>query len=179
MITNVISSISSKVQDSSSVFPTVKIGTAVIIDSKEITDPVKRKNYDSLVKLVNDSKHKRMCIIIFAHWCPHCHKLINELAEKADSIKGNGIKYVLVNGDSVHSDAFQGDKAIINLQHYPTILCKVGNVGKVITSLDAVEETCKTMEKDSATTNVIDNNVADTNEKEEEKEEEDILKMLF
>ena len=151
MITNVIKGVSAKVAgnnhsllDGCKVFPDLKCGMVSLIDNtKNLSNPkeptpedVKRKNYETLLKFVNDPIQKRACIVIFAHWCPHCHNLIKELVDKANTIKGNGVKYLLVNGESVHSDAFQGEKAIISLQHYPTILCKVGNMGKEVGSLD-------------------------------------------
>ena len=100
--------------------------------------------------------------------------IIKELVEKSNSIKGNGVKYLLVNGESVHSDAFQGDKAVISLQHYPTILCKVGNMGKEVKSLD--EATKLAMETDP---DEITNDGEQATADEEEEVDEDPLKMLF
>tara|TARA_X000000368_G_C22893564_1_gene650796 strand:- start:127 stop:927 length:801 start_codon:yes stop_codon:yes gene_type:complete len=192
MLTNIVKGVSAKVAgsannnaliDACKVFPDLKCGMVSLIDNtnnlanpKEPTpEDVKRKNYETLFKFVNDPKQKRACIVIFAHWCPHCHNLVKELVEKANSIKGNGVKYLLVNGESVHSDAFQGDKAIISLAHYPTILCKVGNMGKEVKSLD---------EATQLATKTIPDEIAEATEEEqttqdEEEVDEDPLKMLF
>lgn len=191
MITNVVKGVSAKIADTvkthalidaCKVFPKLKCGMVSLIDNtKNLTNPteptpedVKLKNYDTLIKFVNDPKQKRACIVIFAHWCPHCHHLINELVEKANSIQGNGVKYLLVNGESVHSDAFQGDKAVISLKHFPTILCKVGNMGREVKSLDEATQLAVETNPDEIATEVgeeagpIDQEV-----------DEDPLKMLF
>ena len=191
MLTNVVKGVSAKVAetvnhhpliDACKVFPDLKCGLVSLIDNtKNLANPkeptpedVKLKNYQTLLKFVNDPKEKRACIVIFAHWCPHCHNIIKELVEKSNSIKGNGVKYLLVNGESVHSDAFQGDKAVISLQHYPTILCKVGNMGKEVKSLD--EATKLAMETDP---DEITNDGEQATADEEEEVDEDPLKMLF
>lgn len=196
MITNVVKGVSAKVTgklddipmvDACKVFPKFKCGMASLIDNtanlanpKDPTpDAVKRKNHKTLLNVVNDSKQERACIIIFAHWCPHCHNLINEVVEKANSSPKNGLKYVLVNGDSVHSDAFQGDDAIISLQHYPTILCKVGNMGKEVKTLEeAVTLALETNPEDIADTTNGEQGGEGENGDEEEVNE-DPLRMLF
>jgi thiol-disulfide isomerase/thioredoxin len=154
MLTSVMSGISAKVTagihpnmeliDACKVFPNMKCGLVSLIDNtKNLENPkeptpelVKRQNHEKLLKFVNDPTKPKACVIVFAHWCPHCHTLIEELAKRMDSLKGNGVEYLLINGESVHSDAFQGSKAIIQLQHYPTILSKVGNAGKEVRSID-------------------------------------------
>lgn len=194
MLTNVVKGVSAKVTgtmgdapliDACKVFPDLKCGMVSLIDNtKNLANPkepapddVKLKNYQTLLKFVNDPKQKRACIVIFAHWCPHCHNLIKELVEKANSIKGNGVKYLLVNGESVHSDAFQGEKAIISLQHYPTILCKVGNMGKEVKSLDEATQLALETDPDEIAESATEGEQQPT--AEEEEVDEDPLKMLF
>lgn len=196
MLANVVKGVSAKVTgtmnnlpliDACKVFPEMKCGMVSLIDNtKNLANPkeptpedVKLKNYETLLKFVNDPKQKRACIVIFAHWCPHCHNLVKELVEKANSIKGNGVNYLLVNGESVHSDAFQGDKAIISLQHYPTILCKVGNMGKEVKSLDEATQTALETDPDEITEVDSEEQQASAVEEEEEEVDEDPLKMLF
>lgn len=197
MLTNVVKGVSAKVTgtlgnlpliDACKVFPDLKCGMVSLIDNtKNLANPmeptpedVKLKNYQTLLKFVNDPKQKRACIVIFAHWCPHCHNLVKELVAKANSIKGNGVKYLLVNGESVHSDAFQGDKAIISLQHYPTILCKVGNMGKQVKSLDEATQLALETDPDEITEEQTDDDSTAAPETEEGEEvDEDPLKMLF
>ena len=195
MLTSVVGGISAKVTegihsntaliDACKVFPKMKCGLVSLIDNtKNLANPreptpeeVKRKNYETLVKFVNDPKQPRACIVVFAHWCPHCHTLINELVDKANSIKGNGVQYLLVNGESVHADAFQGEKAIISLQHYPTVLCKIGNMGKEVKSID--EATRMALETNPE--DVIEDTTDNTQPSLEMEEEavEDPLAMLF
>lgn len=153
MLTSVVKDVSARLTDTVAgvalidgckVFPHLKCGMVSLIDNtSNLANPreptpesVKRKNHETLLKFVNDPRKTRACIIIFAHWCPHCHSLIDEIVNKSESIKNNGVKYLLVNGESVHSDAFKGDSAVISLQHYPTILCKVGDMGKEVKSID-------------------------------------------
>ena len=192
MITNVIKGVSAKVAtggghnlpllDGCKVFSNLKCGMVSLIDNtKNLSNPneptpedVKRKNYETLLKFVNDPSQKRACIIIFAHWCPHCHNLIKELVDKANTIQGNGVKYLLVNGESVHSDAFRGDNAIMSLQHYPTILCKVGNMGKEVGSLDEATRIALETDPDE----IVQEETADA-ETPEQEEPEDPLAMLF
>lgn len=192
MLTNIVRGVSAKVTgpaenhgliDACKVFPDLKCGMVSLIDNtKNLANPkeptpedVKLKNYETLNKFVNDPNQKRACIAIFAHWCPHCHNLIKELAEKANSIEGNGVKYLLVNGESVHSDAFQGDRAIISLQHYPTILCKVGNMGKEVKSLDEATQLAMETNPDEIAEETGEEQPA----QDEEEVDEDPLKMLF
>ena len=107
--------------DGCKVFPQMKCGMVSLIDNtSDLSNPktptpenVKRKNYEALLKFVNDPSNERACITIFAHWCPHCHNLINEMAAKANSIAGNGVKYLLVNGESVHRTGPQQWQSII------------------------------------------------------------------
>lgn len=197
MITNVIKGVSSKVSgtiggtnlpllDGCKVFPNLKCGMVSLIDNtKNLSNPkeptpedVKQKNYETLLKFVNDPTHRRACIVIFAHWCPHCHNLIREFEDKANIINGNGVEYLLVNGESVHSDAFRGEKAIISLQHYPTILCKVGSMGKEVGSLD--EATRIALETDpDGIVQTEEEMIAEPAAPEEEENVEDPLAMLF
>lgn len=191
MLTNVVMGVSARVQgmldglplvDGCKVFPQMKCGLVSMIDNtsnlanpKEPTpEDVKKKNYEKLLKFVNDPKHERACIIIFAHWCPHCHNLINEIVEKANKLENNGVTYLLVNGESVHSDAFQGESSIVSLQHYPTILCKVGNMGKEVRSLDEATELALTTQPEE----IVEKKTA-PEEVTEEVTEEDPLKNLF
>lgn len=190
MLTKVVKGVSAKVAgtnvplvDACKVFESLQCDTVSLIDNtKNLSNPreptpedVKLKNYETLLKFVNDPKQKRACIVIFAHWCPHCHNLIKELVEKANSIKGNGVKYLLVNGESVHSNAFQGDKAIISLTHYPTILCKVGNMGKQVKTIDEATQLAKNTNPDEINAPATEGD----EQKEQEEVDEDPLKMLF
>ena len=49
-------------------------------------------------------------------------------------------KYLLVNRESVSPEAFSGDGALFPLNHYPTILCKIGTMGKEAQSLQNANE---------------------------------------
>lgn len=183
MLTSVVKGVSAKVtrndglMDSREKFPNLK-GVHLLDDASNSKESVpseatKRKNHETLLKFVNDSKYKRAVIIIFAHWCPHCHSLINELAAKADSHKGNGVKFLLVNGEAVHSDAFQGENAIVSLDHYPTILVKFGIMGREAPSLDEAVQLASAENAMDEDNDTEDKDTADTDEDDE------ALKMLF
>ena len=92
------------------------------------------------MSFVENKDNQKACIIIFAHWCPHCRTLLKDLVAQANSGSGMDHKYLLVNGESVSSKAFVGENALVTLKHYPTILCKVGTMGKEAQSLQDANE---------------------------------------
>ena len=75
----------------------------------------------------------------------------------------------------MHSDAFQGPDAIIPLRHYPTILCKVGNMGKEVASLDEATETAMSAPEEEQTEQEQEQGA----EEHTEQAAEDPLAMLF
>lgn len=134
--------------DACEVFPDLKCGLVSLIDNDAVkkslpppqsSDSEKQINLKKLTSFVESKENARACIIIFAHWCPHCKTIIKELVDLAN---GSGIKhrFLLVNGESVASEAFMGENAMFPLKHYPTILCKVGTVGKEAQSLANANE---------------------------------------
>ena len=194
MVTGVVRGVSAKIAmgmgkmpliDACKVFPQMKCGMVSLIDNtSDLSNPktptpedVKRKNSEALLKFVNDPTNERACITIFAHWCPHCHSLINEMVAKANSIADNGVKYLLVNGESVHGDAFHGENAIVELEHYPTILCKIGTMGKEVNSLD--EATRLALETPLPAQVAEESSSESTPPMEAEEAVEDPLAMLF
>ena len=181
-----IASTSARLTDGSKIFPAMPAGTVEVLDNTSnptnptapTPDAVKRANHEALVKFIKDPANHRACIVVHAHWCPHCHKVVQEIVDKADSLKGNGVRYLLVNGDAVHSDAFQGPDAIIPLRHYPTILSKVGNMGKEVASLDEATEAALSAEEETTEEEQVQTEEEETQEREQE-EQEDPLAMLF
>jgi thiol-disulfide isomerase/thioredoxin len=135
--------------DACEVWPELKCGMVSLIDSvkvkKELPPPEldeasKKTNLQKLIKFVEDKENAKVCIVIFAHWCPHCKTLISDLIKQANSGESVTHKYLLVNGESVASEAFSGDRALFQLKHYPTILCKIGNMGKEADSLESAKK---------------------------------------
>lgn len=136
--------VASDMIDACEVWPEFKCGMVSLIDVSSVKksmpppradDATKQKNYAKLLDFVKDKNNAKACIIIFAHWCPHCKTLLKELVDQTNSGTSGDHKYLLVNGESVASEAFAGDDALVDLKHYPTILCKLGNVGKEASSL--------------------------------------------
>lgn len=79
------------------------------------------------------------CIMIFAHWCPHCKEMMKEIVKVANENAGSGVKFLMVNAEAVASGAFTGDDAVHELKFYPTILCKVNKeVQQVSTPQEAM-----------------------------------------
>ena len=115
-----------------------------LLDGEEADKPAsaerKTANHRMLVKYVNSDANSRACIIIFANWCPHCKTLLKELSDRANKASMDGVKFLLVNGEAVDPAAFTGDSAIVELRHFPTILCKVGQTGTEVSSLDEAEK---------------------------------------
>lgn len=139
---------SSDLIDASVVWPELKPGLISLIDNSKVsanatseptTDEEKEQNYKRLLEFIESKHNAKACIVVFAHWCPHCKTLIKELVDAANT--KDGIKYLLVNGESVAPEAFTGPNAFVNLKHYPTILCKIGNKGKEVASLTEATET--------------------------------------
>jgi len=155
---NPVRAVSSRIQralvesdliDGCEVWPELKCGLVSLIDNAAVRkvlppppadESTKQINLQRLVKFVEAKENAKACIIIFAHWCPHCKTLIKELVEQANSGKSVSHKYLLVNGESVASEAFTGDKKVVDLKYYPTILCTIGSTGKEATSLQDANE---------------------------------------
>lgn len=155
---NPVRAVSSRIQralvdgdliDACEVWPEFKCGLVSLIDNAAVKkalppppadESTKQVNLQRLVKFVEAKENAKACIIIFAHWCPHCKTLIRELVEQANSGQNVSHKYLLVNGESVASEAFTGDKKVVDLKYYPTILCKIGATGKEATSLQDANE---------------------------------------
>lgn len=135
--------------DACEVWPEFKCGLVSLIDSVEAKkalppppadETTKQDNLKKLMTFVESKDNQKACIIIFAHWCPHCKTLLKELIAQANSGTGMDHKYLLVNGESVSPEAFSGDGALFPLNHYPTILCKIGTMGKEAQSLQNAKE---------------------------------------
>ncbi len=175
--------------DASTVWPDLKPGLISLIDNSKVSkgstneptsDDEKKENYRKLLEYVESKHNAKACIVIFAHWCPHCKTIIQEMAEKANELSKDGISYLLVNGESVSQEAFTGPNPFVSLQYYPTILCMTGNKGKQVSSLTEARETIASAPDDD-----IEETKKD--EKEESVDEEtdksssiqDVLAQLF
>lgn len=128
---------SSVVKDAGSAFSDMK-GKAKLIDGGK---EKQETNAKALRKWVEDHKKKgKTCImVVFAHWCPHCHSSIKALGNHISS--DTEFDTLLVNAEAVHPSVFQGSSALVGLEYYPTILCmKDGSDPETMSSVeDAVE----------------------------------------
>ena len=56
--------------------------------------------------------------MIFAPWCPHCHKCMPAFYEASNDAT---IPFAIINAELVHSELFAGDSRLCDLKHFPTI----------------------------------------------------------
>lgn len=128
--------------DASTKFKALDAGVCQLIDAPETADePTLEKNYEVFKKFIEDHKTSPAVIVIFAHWCPHCHSLIGDMAANQEEMKKDEVDYLLVNGESVAFKAFKGEDAILDLTHYPQIGCLVDGKVKPVGSLAEAKET--------------------------------------
>lgn len=105
-------------------------------DAAEPISTEKKKEMKTKLETVLKDGSK-VCMVIFAHWCPHCKTTLKELASEAGT---SDLTYVIVNGEAVDPSAFQGPGAIVELKHYPTILACVDGKKTEVPSLAKAAE---------------------------------------
>lgn len=131
------------IADTSPTFKAFEPGVLKFLDAPSETpdESTLEKNYDSLKKFIHDHKKSPAVIVIFAHWCPHCHSLIGDMAANQEEMKKDDVDYLLVNGESVAFKAFKGEDAILDLTHYPQVACIVDGQVKPMRSVSEAKET--------------------------------------
>jgi thiol-disulfide isomerase/thioredoxin len=118
-----------------------EVGAATALDAdpnSPATEEVKKDNEAMLRKFM--ASNGTGCVIFFAHWCPHCHALVESLVEVANANAKGPVKFLLVNGDAIASTAVTGDDAVVQLKYYPTILCKTKQGVKQVPSLEEAKK---------------------------------------
>ena len=115
------------------------------------------------------------CIMIFAHWCPHCKEMMKEMVKVANENAGSGVKFLMVNAEAVASGAFTGDDAVHELKFYPTILCKVNKEVQQVSTPEEAMAVVKGDETPPQPTTVDDDAMPDDTKEDAELD----LNMLF
>lgn len=100
-------------------------GTDNVEATRNMTDEEKQANEATLRSWLAKKSNDKACIVLFAHWCPHCKDMILEMVKTA-LVHKKTCKFLLVNAESIAPSAFTGDDKIFSLQFYPTVLCKTG-----------------------------------------------------
>jgi thiol-disulfide isomerase/thioredoxin len=118
--------------------------------TEAMTDDEKEANERKLREWLADPANHKACIMLFAHWCPHCKTMMTKMVEVANANKDSDTRFLVVNADSVKSSAFNGKDAVHDLKFFPTILCKVGSMGKQVGSPEEAVELIKESEADDA-----------------------------
>ena len=85
-----------------------------------------------LESFIKDETSK-MCIVIFAHWCPHCKDVIKKIGDM--NLRDAPYTMALVNGEAVNSEILA---TILGkqIEYYPTILSKNGKTGEEVGSVE-------------------------------------------
>ena len=86
------------------------------------------------------ASHPNMSVIMFyATWCPHCTTM--KPALDAFAKEHPEISCAKVDAETCDPSTFRGDKALLHLEHYPTItIVKKGKIMKCDSFEDAVEK---------------------------------------
>lgn len=148
MVTQAVHAGKTDTTDASTKIPAIPKDVVEIIDAKpdvtdnieatrKLSDEEKQANEASLRSWLAKKSNDKACIVLFAHWCPHCKDMIAETVKTA-MVHKKVCKFLLVNAESVAPSAFTGDNKIINLQYYPTVLCKTGSTLEQVESPKAV-----------------------------------------
>jgi thiol-disulfide isomerase/thioredoxin len=127
------------------------------------------------------SNHKQSgdaCIIVvFAHWCPHCHAAIDNLGRFLKAHPDADVDSLLVNAEAVDASVFQGSGALVALEFYPTILCMTNGELSTMSNMD--DAVAKVSTQPKVTKPNDDEKKVDTNNDETGAPITDVLNMLF
>lgn len=61
-------------------------------------------------------------VMIYAPWCPHCKTAMPDFAKL--SKEHPGTLFVLIDAESLPGEAFSGPNALVQLEHFPTLVRK-------------------------------------------------------
>lgn len=102
-------------------------GVAKRIDATHGSTPA--KNLAKLRAFLEKHSSENVCVVFFAHWCGHCQQMLRDMAAQAKDLRANDVTYLLVNAESVSSEAFAADgpHSVVHLQYYPTICTNRGS----------------------------------------------------
>ena len=77
-------------------------------DFKNVSDDHAIKNGDKLVEF--DKEHPNVLYMVYAPWCPHCHKAMPNFVEAS---KKSNVPFALINAELMPHSLIQGDESIV------------------------------------------------------------------
>lgn len=81
------------------------------------------------------ASHPKCVVMIYAPWCPHCHSAMAGFSAAAASAPSD-VSFLMINAEALPVTAFQGDKALYNLQYFPTFAASTGAHGALQEATD-------------------------------------------
>ena len=90
-------------------------------DYKSVPTSEKAKNDESVKRFVD--AHPDAILLIWAPWCPHCHKAMPAVAEAAGKVKED-VPTALVNAEMVSPSLISGTdgKSVAKVTHFPFLM---------------------------------------------------------
>ena len=170
-VASMLSSVSARIVGKTTAKDLADGGEAVELIDGGDTDSSKAKNE----KKVRDflKKDGKGCIMIFAHWCPHCKEMMKEMVKVANENAGSGVEFLMVNAEAVASGVWTGDDAVHELKFYPTVLCKMDKKVEQVASPEEAVATAKEAVAEEAP------KAEEAEEAEEPADTDEMLNMLF
>lgn len=169
------------VRAASEVFSAIKSNTVTLIDCAEHTmkDATGWKKMDISYKQRVEAaarkwlkEHHNAVIMIFAPWCPHCHKMMGPFS---DSAATTTFPFVMINAEALPRSAWSGKDAIFDCEYFPTFVVKSGDRMRAVSHPDAA---VKVLEYE--TTNVKDpEQPGSTSSDQDKSNTEKMLDKLF
>lgn len=103
--------------------------SAVGVEHKQVAllDKPGEKNVATVKKHIESVP--KLVVIVFAHWCPHCHDLLTKLPAAMEGVDKDA-KVLLINGESMPPESLSGDDALLPLEYFPTCACT--EAGKLV-----------------------------------------------
>jgi thiol-disulfide isomerase/thioredoxin len=71
---------------------------------KEAPEIVLPKTDGTTARLIASGKGKKVILVFWATWCPHCYEELNTINESAASVENKGVKIILVDIGEAQED---------------------------------------------------------------------------
>lgn len=102
------------------------------------------KNGDKFVEF--DKEHSVVLYMIYAPWCPHCHKALPNFMEAS---KKSDVPFALINAELMPHTLIQGEDAIVDVKHFPFFCFKNGETKDVFKNAPTTEKLLEFVSKKS------------------------------
>jgi len=107
-------------------------------DVKNVNKEVAVENGNKLVEF--DKTHENCMYMVYAPWCPHCHKAMPNFVEAS---KASKTPFALVNAELLPPALIQGENAIVDVKHFPFFCHKNGTTKDVLKVAPTTENIVK------------------------------------